>query len=76
MTVTKIYTALVDGHFRKGRRLIPTLKLRRKLAHEMMENTVGVDTVDSERPRRSTCTPVIVACTILKVKKHERSYDR
>ena len=68
-------TALVDGHFRKGGKLIPTLQFRRKLAHEIMENNIGGDTVDSGRPGRSTCTPYIVACTLLKVKKHEGSYN-
>ena len=68
--------ALVDGHFRKGSQLIPTLQFRRKLAYEMMENTIGVDTVDYGRLRRSTCTPAIVACTLLKVKRSEGSYDR
>ena len=66
--------ALVDGHFRKGRKLIPTLQFRRKLAHEMMDNTIGVDTVDSGRMRRSTLTPDITPCKLLKVKKHERIY--
>ena len=37
---------------------------------------LGGDTVDYGRPRRSTCTTSIVACTLLKVKKHEGSYDR
>ena len=32
--------------------------------------------MDSGRPRRSTFTPSIVACTILKFKNHEGSYDR
>ena len=68
MAVTEVNTELADGHFRKGRRLIPTLQFQKKLAHEMMENTIGVDTVDYGRPRRSTCTPTIVACTLLKVK--------
>ena len=76
LAVTEVNTALADGHFRKGRKLIPTLQLRRKLAHYMMENTIGGDTVDSGRPRRSTCNPSIVACTLLKVKKYEGSYDR
>ena len=67
--------ALADGHFRKGGQLIPTLQFRRKLAHEMIENIIGVDTVDSGNPRSSTCTPDIVACTLLKVKNHEGSYD-
>ena len=31
--------------------------------------------MDSGSPRRSTCTQSIVACTLLKVKKHEGSYD-
>ena len=68
--------ALADGHFHKGGKLIPNLQFRRKLAHEIMENTIGGDTVDYGRPRRSTCTTSIVACTLLKVKKHEGSYDR
>ena len=69
-------TALADGHFRKGGQLIPTLKFRRKLAHEMMDNNIGGGTVDSGKPRRSACTPSIVACTLLKVNNHEGSYDR
>ena len=68
--------ALADGNFCKGRRLIPTLHFRRKLAHEMMDNNIGGYNVDSGRPRRSTCTPSIVACTLLKVKKQKGSYDR
>ena len=68
-------TALADAHFRKGGPLIPTLQFRRKLVHEIMDNTIGVDTADFGRPRRSTCTPAIVPCNILKVKKHEGSYD-
>ena len=42
----------------------------------MTENDIGGDTVDSGRTRRSTYTPYIVACKLLKVKKHEGSYDR
>ena len=69
-------TTLADGHFRKGGKLIPTLQFRRKLAHEMMENSIGGDTVDYGGPRSTTCTPSIVACTLIKVKKHEGSYDK
>ena len=69
-------TALADGHFRICGKLIPTLQLRRKLAHEMVKNKIWGDTVGSGRPRRSTLTPSIVAYTLLKVKKHEGSYDR
>ena len=76
LAVTEVNMALADGHFRKDGKLIPTLKLRRKLAHEIMENTIGVDNVEYGRPRRSTCTPSIIVCTLLKVKKHEGSYDR
>ena len=76
LAVTEVNTALADGHFCKGRKLIPTLQLRKKLAHEMTENNIGGDTEDYGRPRRSTCTPSIIACTLLKVKKHEESYDR
>ena len=74
--VTEVNTALADGHFHKGGKLIPTLQFRRKLAHEMMENNIGGYTVDSGRPRRTICTPYIVFCTLFKVKKHEGSYDR
>ena len=56
--------------------MITNLQLLSKLAHEMMDNTIGVDTVDSGGPRRSTCTPDIVPFTLLKVKKHEESYNR
>ena len=45
LAVTEVNTALADGHFRKGGKLIPTLQFRRKLAHEMMENNIGGDTV-------------------------------
>ena len=68
--------ALADGHFRKGENLIPTLQFRRKLAHEMMENNIGRDTVDSGGPIRSACTPSIVACTLIKVKNQEGSNDK
>ena len=43
--------------------------------HEMMYNTSGVDTGDSERLRRSTCTLDIVPCKLLKVKKYEGIYE-
>ena len=76
MAVTEMNTALADGHLCKGGKLIPTLHLRRKLAHEIMDNTIGVDTVDYGMPRSSTCTTFIVPCTLLKVKKHEGSYNR
>ena len=55
---------------------MPTLQLIRKLEHEMMEKNIGGGTVDSGMPRKTTGTPYIVACTLLKVKKHEGSYDR
>ena len=44
--------------------------------NEMIEDTIGVDTVDYGGPRRSTCTPAIVACTLLKVKNIEGRYNR
>ena len=72
LAVTEVNTALADGHFRKVGKLIPTLQFRSKLAHEMMENNIGGDNVDSGSPRRSTCTPSIVACTLLKVKNREK----
>ena len=75
LAVTEVNTELADGHFRKGGRFIPTFQLRRKILHEMMENTIGVDTVNFGRPRRSTCTAAIVSCTLLKVKNHEGSYN-
>ena len=68
--------AMADGHFRKGRKLIPTFQFRRKLAHEIIYNTIGVDTVDSGRLRRSTCTPDIAPCKLLKVKNHEGTYEK
>ena len=71
LAVTEVNTALADGHFRKGGKWIPTLQFRRKLAREIMENNIGGDTVDSGSPRRSTCTPSIFACTLLKVKNNE-----
>ena len=36
LAVTEVNTALADGNFRKGGKLIPTLQFRRKLAHDMM----------------------------------------
>ena len=42
----------------------------------MMENTLGVDTVDYGRPGRSACTPAIVPFTLLKLKNIEESYER
>ena len=41
LAVTEVNTALADGHFRKGGKLIPNLQFRSKLAHEMMDNTIG-----------------------------------
>ena len=76
LALTEVNTALADGHFSKGGKLIPTLQFLIKLAHEMMYNTIGVDTVSSGRLRRSTCTPDIFPCMLLKVKNHEGSYDR
>ena len=52
LDVTEMNTALADGYFRKGGKLIATLQFRRKLAHEMMENNIGGHTVDYGRPRR------------------------
>ena len=76
LAVTEVNMALVDGHFCKGGQLIPTLQFRRNLVHEMMENTIGVYTVDSRGTRSSTCTPAIVPFTLLKIKNHEGSYNR
>ena len=76
LAFTEVNTALADGHFRKGGQLIPTLQFHRKLTHEMIKNNIGVDTVDSGRPSRSTCTLAIVPCTLIKVKKHEGGYNR
>ena len=36
LAVTEVNTALADGHFSKGGKLIPTLQFLSKLAHEMM----------------------------------------
>ena len=41
LAVNEVNTALADGHFHKGSKLISTLQFRRKLAHEMMENNIG-----------------------------------
>ena len=74
--MTEVNTALTDGHFCKGRKLIPTLQFRRKLAHGKMEKTIGVDTVDYGIPRVSTCTTSIVTCKLQNIKKHEGIYDK
>ena len=42
----------------------------------LCRTTLGGDAVDFLIPRRSTFIPSIVACTILKVKNYEGSYDR
>ena len=76
LDVTEVNKALSYGHFRKGRQLIPTLHLRRKLVHDMMDNTIGVDNVDSGMSRSSTCTPAIVPSELLNVKNHEGSYNK
>ena len=68
LAVTEVNTTLAYGHFRKGGQLIPTLQFHRKLAHEMMKNIIGMDTVDYGSLRRSTRTLAIVPCTLLKVK--------
>ena len=44
LAVTEVNTALADGNFRTGGQLIPILQFRRKLVHEIMDNTIGVDT--------------------------------
>ena len=44
--MNEVNKSLADGHFRKGGKLIPTFQIHRKLAQDMMENTIGVDTVD------------------------------
>ena len=36
LAVTEVNTALADGHFRKGGKLITTLHFHRKFAHEIM----------------------------------------
>ena len=76
LSVTEVNTALAYGHFRKGGQFITTLQFQGEIAHEMMENTIRVNTVDYGIPRRSTWNPAIVACLVLKVKNHEESYDR
>ena len=76
LAVTEMHIALVDGHFCKGGKLIPTFQLCRKLAHEIVENTIGVNTLDSEIPRRSTCKPYIVPWSLQKFNNHEGSYDK
>ena len=43
-------TALADGHFQNGGDVVSTLQLRRKLANEMMDNTIGIDVNDVGRP--------------------------
>ena len=52
LDVTEVNTALSDGHFHKGGKFITTLQFRSKLTHEMMEKTIGVDTLDYGRLRR------------------------
>ena len=69
-------TELSDGHINKGRKLIPNLQFCRKLAHEVMDNTIRVDTVDYGKPRRSTFTPDLVPCKLQKIKNHEGSYGK
>ena len=69
-------TELLDGHINKGRKLIPNLQFCRKLAHEVMDNTIRVDTLDYGKPRRSTFTPDLVPCKLQKIKNHEGSYDK
>ena len=59
LAVTEVNTALANGHFHKGGKFIPTFQFHRKLAHEMTENTIGLTTVYSGRPRRSTCTRIL-----------------
>ena len=76
LAVTEVNTALADGHFRKDGKLIPNFQFRRKLEHEMMENTIGVDTVDYEMPKRSTWTSAIALCKLQKFKNNEGSYDK
>ena len=76
MAVTEVNTALAYGHFCKGGKLIPTLQFRRKLVHEMMESTIGVETLDYGRLKRSRYTPTIVPCKFHKVKNHEGSYKK
>ena len=46
-----------------------------ELAHDIMENTIGMYTVDYGRPSRSTCTPYIVPSKLQKVKNHEGGYN-
>ena len=76
LDVTEVNTALADGHFCKGDKLVPTLQFHKKLAHEMMDSTIGLNTVNSRRPRRSTYTPDIVPCKLQKVEKHEGSCNK
>ena len=42
----------------------------------MMENIIGVNTVDSGSPKSSKCTPDIVLCELQKNKKHEGIYNK
>ena len=64
--MTEANTALSDGN----------LQFRRKIEHEMMENTIGVYTVDYVSSRKSKCTRAIVPFTIMKVKKHEGIHNK
>ena len=41
LDVTEMNTELSDGHINKGRKLIPNLQLRRKVAHDMTEKKLG-----------------------------------
>ena len=74
--MTDVNTELEDGHFCKGEKLIPTIQFRKKLTNEMMDNTIGVDTVDYGIPSRSTYTPAIVPYKFQKVKNHEGIYNK
>ena len=76
MAVTEANIALLDGNLRKGRQMIPTLQFCRKLAHEMMYNNIGMDTVDYGRTKRSSCTILIFPCRLMMVKNNEGSYDK
>ena len=76
LDVSEMNTALANGHFRKGGKLIPTFQFRRKISNEMIENSIGIEIVNSGRPRRSTRPTSIVTYNIQKVKKHEGGYDK
>ena len=67
IATSEVNTNLAWGHFRQEGKVDATLDFRRKLAHECLVNTIGVDTANEDegsRPLRTCRMPRKIKCTL------------